>query len=995
MAGLELKFLGGLEIIRDGKCLTLPPSKKTRALIPYLALNDRAFRREQLCELLWEIPDDPRGSLRWSLSKLRKLVDESERRRIIADRTSVSLDCSDLDIDVNSLMDFVKDIDTADVGQLESAVSQYDGNFLEGLELSDFQVFHAWTISQRESVLKAQTVIMKKLVEKLQHVPVSAIPHARKLVNATPYDESNRAILVQMLVSCGNLEEAEQQYQLGMRLLKEARREPTGLLFNAWREPPRQTQTEQVTADPLANTIPPLQPQPDLIGRITEQKQLLNIFHQVSDESRAAALMIQGAPGIGKSRLLEAAIENTNIENTNIENTNGEEALVLMGAAFESEAIRPFAVWMDALNNSKFNNDIFNSSEMENRDRLFDRLSNLVREQTEIQPVMLIFDDLHWCDDSSAAALHYVIRMNRDRRLFCILSGRADELRDNRGIQKTLRGLRHEGLLQYMKLDQLSDTNIKKLIELQSPEADSNTLYEHCAGNPLLAIELTRAVTSGNAVYSLRELVNERLAGLPLDAIELLRWSAIIPSRIDITMLSKLTDTDSFRVGDMLELAENLSILRINERGHHFTHDLIAQSIYGEISPTRLQVMHRSVAELLEKNTTDPDLASDLSHHASLSGDAALAARAAVSAGRLCLRFFANEDAVVQAQRGLQWAEKLSPAAGVQVIIELNDIMLTAAPVADWDSAANKYVALAEQALDHGAFAHARLGYHMASYVRWMHGQWAGALEQTLQAERVTRGGTEEEHIIGMAETAKCLAMIEQDLSQADAMLMEAQSLANRSRISHHVIPAALGMLRYHENMLDEAEDLFREARTLCKSAGNRLDEFQTLEYMAMIAIERQQFESAHEYCRSLVALGEKLREGSEAPFARAMDGLCRYALEDKTENLEISLEELRIADAKHRLAYILTRSAFLDIDRGRDNEAVSKANEALGYASLLERDTEVALANLALTVSYHNTGDQLKSLDHQRAVRQSLDKPIAVWASNRANSELELIAHD
>ena len=125
------------------------------------------------------------------------------------------------------------------------------------------------------------------------------------------------------------------------------------------------------------------------------------------------------------------------------------------------------------------------------------------------------------------------------------------------------------------------------------------------------------------------------------------------------------------------------------------------------------------------------------------------------------------------------------------------------------------------------------------------------------------------------------------------------------------------------------------------------------------------------------------------------MDGLCRYALEDKTENLEISLEELRIADAKHRLAYILTRSAFLDIDRGRDNEAVSKANEALGYASLLERDTEVALANLALTVSYHNTGDQLKSHDHQRAVRQSLDKPIAVWASNRANSELELIAHD
>ena len=57
--------------------------------------------------------------------------------------------------------------------------------------------------------------------------------------------------------------------------------------------------------------------------------------------------------------------------------------------------------------------------------------------------------------------------------------------------------------------------------------------------------------------------------------------------------------------------------------------------------------MHRRVAELLESaSAADLDLAVDLAHHAPLSGDPALAARAMVSAGRLCLRFYANEDAL-------------------------------------------------------------------------------------------------------------------------------------------------------------------------------------------------------------------------------------------------------------------------------------------------------------------------------------------------------------
>jgi len=358
-----------------------------------------------------------------------------------------------------------------------------------------------------------------------------------------------------------------------------------------------------------------------------------------------------------------------------------------------------------------------------------------------------------------------------------------------------------------------------------------------------------------------------------------------------------------------------------------------------------------------------------------------------VSAGRLCLRFFANDDALTLARKGLQLAEQLIDAERVCLTLDLHDVMLAAAPLEDWEAAAAGYVALAEQALDHGALSHARLGYQMASYVRWVHGKWSGAREETLQAERVTRGGSDEDHIVGMAETAKCLAMLERDLTQADAMLMEAQALAVRQRFSHHSIPAALGMLRYHENKLDEAEELFKEARTLCKTAGERVNEFQANEYLVMIDFERGRIDAAQARCAALVEIGEKLREGSEAPFARAFEGLCRYAIDDEAGPLNAALDQLRIADAKHRLAYTLTRAALLDVERGRPQDALLRASEALGYAELLERETEIVLAHVALALTHRASDDPTEYQKHVAAISDFEQTSVARWARDRAAS--------
>ncbi|MGB3627023.1 MAG: hypothetical protein WA989_14425, partial [Henriciella sp.] len=96
---LAIHAFGPLRVTLDGKQLPLPASKKTRALLGFLALTHNLQRRERLCELFWEIPDDPRGALRWSLSKLRPVVNSDETTRLFADRERVQLHLDDLTVD--------------------------------------------------------------------------------------------------------------------------------------------------------------------------------------------------------------------------------------------------------------------------------------------------------------------------------------------------------------------------------------------------------------------------------------------------------------------------------------------------------------------------------------------------------------------------------------------------------------------------------------------------------------------------------------------------------------------------------------------------------------------------------------------------------------------------------------------------------------------------------------------------------------------------------
>src|SRR5262245_38859939 len=94
-----LAFLGPITVTRAAEPIALPASQKTRALLAYLAVTQRSHLRDRLCKMFWDVSDDPRGSLRWSLSKLR-VLDDDRATRIRADRQSVSFELSGARVDV-------------------------------------------------------------------------------------------------------------------------------------------------------------------------------------------------------------------------------------------------------------------------------------------------------------------------------------------------------------------------------------------------------------------------------------------------------------------------------------------------------------------------------------------------------------------------------------------------------------------------------------------------------------------------------------------------------------------------------------------------------------------------------------------------------------------------------------------------------------------------------------------------------------------------------
>lgn len=207
---IAVNVLGPLTVMRDGQVMDLPPSRKTRALLGYLAVTARPVRRERLCELFWNVPDDPRASLRWALSKLRKVLDTDGKKRIISDRERVLLDVSGIDVDLKTVeTELANGPDPMGVARLIALLSSFDDPLLSGLETTGGSDFRTWLMGEREDALRLKINILQRLIIHPDSGDIDRVKWAQHLLVHVPFDSDAGSVLISSLQATGRSPQAD------------------------------------------------------------------------------------------------------------------------------------------------------------------------------------------------------------------------------------------------------------------------------------------------------------------------------------------------------------------------------------------------------------------------------------------------------------------------------------------------------------------------------------------------------------------------------------------------------------------------------------------------------------------------------------------------------------------------------------------------------------------------------------------------------------------
>ena len=330
--------------------------------------------------------------------------------------------------------------------------------------------------------------------------------------------------------------------------------------------------------------------------------------------------MLAGEPGIGKTRLLA-------------EVARAAELPVRYGACYEDSLV-PYQPFVEALG------EVMPEADGEGgRWRLFETIG------TRLAGQLLILDDLHWADAGTLRLLEHLLR--RPEPPAVVAAYRDSEVTRTHPLAATLADLTRAGLIERIAVRGLDEDAVRALV----PD-DAERIAAHTAGNPFFIEQLVRHRADGGDPHAIpegvKDVIGRRLTRLSPATQGVLAIAAVAGREHDVaTLEALLPDADVLAA---LEEAAAAHMVREAEPGRYaFTHALVQETLYDELSLTRRVRTHRALADALPA-----DRLSELAHHRLQAGDVDEAAVAALAAARRAMRAFAYEDAATLCERALE-----------------------------------------------------------------------------------------------------------------------------------------------------------------------------------------------------------------------------------------------------------------------------------------------------------------------------------------------------
>lgn len=283
----------------------------------------------------------------------------------------------------------------------------------------------------------------------------------------------------------------------------------------------------------------------------------------VDAQSDTTVVLVEGAAGMGKTRLLSEALAGVEVSSR------------LRASGEEEQRLRPLGLLAKLLGQQPTGDAL---------DALLDRLESMAAASGR---GVVVVDDLQWCDDRSAAVLSSVLHRAAELPATIVLAARREPR--SRAVAELAAAAHRDGSV--LRLGRLTPEAVDELAARIS-EAPAEAV-DAAQGHPFLLAQLASIRTTGTTLVSLTDAV-------PLSDVarRTLAFASVAGESVTVRELSLLAGTSLAEVMRAVGEAIDLGMLLDNDRRLAFTHDLWREAFSSEVPEPARRDLHREIASI-------------------------------------------------------------------------------------------------------------------------------------------------------------------------------------------------------------------------------------------------------------------------------------------------------------------------------------------------------------------------------------------------------------
>lgn len=675
-ARLEVRLLGGVEIILDGRRLRAFNSLRLQRFLALIVLRRDPQHRSRLAFELWPDSDEPqaRTNLRKLLHDFRHSLPDIGEFVEIDNEIVRWIGTGPSEVDVLRLQDAMA------AGDFELAARLYSGDLLPAC-------YDDWVIDERAK-LRAQAYgafvrLTEEAARRGDHK--DTIRHTQRIIDLEPTDEAAVRFQMEAHLALGDRAAALRCYHRYAQMLERDLGVAPGAAIGAMYQ---QLRAGALNRDEVqGKELAPVGESP-FVGRDLEWKQLIEAWN-TARTGRAHLVLVTGEPGIGKSRLALELGRRDRAEGHLVASARAYEAAGRLpwGPVVEllrSDALRSHidtldTVWraelarlLPELRDASQPSAPTQAGDVAQRHRLFDAVNRAI--VAGDRPRLLIIDDLQWCDAETIELIGFLVRSGKTAPVLIVGTVRWEEIPPHHPLVGLVDALGHDQAVTTVPLDRLDEATTATLAARLRAEDTIDPklaarLWRETEGNPLFVIEALRAGISSDGSQAvltptMRAVLRARLGQLTDDARRLAEVAAVIGRPFSVGLMVSATGTDERELVDHVDELWRRRIIREQGLTYDFSHDKLRAVALEMVSPARRRQLHRAVAEAIAvERHKDIDAASpQLAAHYDQAGMVEPAIDAYRVAGARAVAVSAFEEAVTLFRRALALLADLPPS---------------------------------------------------------------------------------------------------------------------------------------------------------------------------------------------------------------------------------------------------------------------------------------------------------------------------------------------